>query len=292
MDRGVPRSMTKLSEQRCVYLGLPAFNEELAIAPLFDRIRAARLDLIETGLVSDLQVIFYDDGSTDKTPDQVRTQSEGLDVMLLSPANNGGLGVAMRGLLNHFLDSAAEQDVLVVMDADDTHDPNQIGELLTSMDEYGQDVVVASRYRRGSIVAGVPPYRQVLSLGFGGLVRVMLPVKGVRDYSCGYRAYTYSALCAVSEESGFPLQESGFASMPEVLVRLRGHGLTFGEIPLKLAYDRRLTVSKMRAWQNTRRLLSRIWSWRVFPNRLNDKPFVGGETRSWWSVEHLTSDRP
>ena len=291
MDRGVTTSMTKLPERRCVYLGLPAFNEELAIAPLFARISAAKLDLIKAGLVSDLRVIFYDDGSTDNTADQVRETCEGLDVFLLTPKHNGGLGVAMRGLITQFLDQAQKEDILVVMDADDTHDPNQISELLISMDRHGQDVVVASRYRRGSRVAGVPPYRQVLSLGFGALVRIMLPIKGIRDYSCGYRLYTYPALSVASNESGFPLQESGFASMPEVLVRLRGHGLAFGEIPLKLAYDRRLTESKMRAWQNTRRLLSRIWSWRVFPNRLNDKPFVGGETRSWWSVEHLTSDR-
>jgi len=283
--------MNQHVQQRCVYLGLPAFNEEGAIAPLFDRIRMTRLDLIQQGLIRELTVVFYDDGSTDKTADQVRIQSEGLDVMLLSPANNGGLGVAMRGLLNHFLDNATEQDVLVVMDADDTHDPNQISELLTSMDSNGAHVVIASRYRRGSKIAGVPGYRQFLSLGFGALVRVVLPIKGVRDYSCGYRAYTYSALCVVSDESGFPLQEAGFASMPEVLVRLRGNGLTFGEIPLKLAYDRRLTVSKMRAWQNSRRLLSRIWSWRVFPDRLQDLPLAGPQARTWWEVETLPQER-
>lgn len=281
--------MTEQEGGRCVYLGLPAFNEELAIYPLFGRVRSVRAELLARLLTTELRVIVYDDGSTDATAEQVRLHSGGLEVSLLSPKSNGGLGVAMRGLITQFLDQAQKDDVLVVMDADDTHDPNQIIELLTVMDEGEKDVVIASRYRRGSRVAGVPAYRQILSLGFGVLVGLMLPISGVRDYSCGYRAYTYRALAKVANESGFPIQESGFASMPEILIRLRGNALSFGEIPLKLAYDRRLTVSKMRAWQNSRRLLSRIFSWRVFPKRLNNEPFVGLDSRIWWETQVITS---
>ncbi len=280
--------MTNQVQQRCVYLGLPAFNEELAIAPLFERVRAARVDLVNSGFASELKVLLYDDGSTDNTADQVRKQSHGLEVFMLSPESNGGLGVALRGLFTQFLDQAQSQDLLVVMDTDDTHDPDQIRELLTAMDLQSLDVVIASRYRKGSRTTGVPGYRQVLSLGFAGLVKMMLPIKGVLDYSCGYRVYTYAALSSISTESGFPLQEAGFASMPEVLIRLRREPLTFGEIPLRLAYDRRLTVSKMRAWENSRRLLSRIVSWKVRPNGLHSKPHVGPGPRTWWEVEQIS----
>ncbi len=282
--------MTNQVQQRCVYLGLPAFNEELAIAPLFERIRAARVDLVNSGLASDLKVLLYDDGSTDNTAEQVRKQSHGLEVFLLSPERNGGLGVALRGLFTQFLDQAQSQDVLVVMDTDDTHDPDQIAELLVTMDQQGLDVVIASRYRKGARITGVPSYRQVLSLGFAGLIKVTLPVKGVLDYSCGYRVYTHRTLSGLLTESGFPLQESGFASMPEVLIRLRGQSLTFGEIPLKLAYDRRLTVSKMQAGQNSRRLLSRLWTWRIFPNRLHSQPFAGPTGLAWWKIEAVNKD--
>ncbi len=283
--------MTEQSPQRCVYLGLPAFNEEQAIAPLFERIRVARLGLMQSGLASELKVLFYDDGSTDNTAEEVRQQGRDLEVFLLSPERNGGLGVALRGLFTQFLDQATSADVLVVMDTDDTHDPGQIGELLIAMDQRDLDVVVASRYRKGARTTGVPGYRQVLSLGFAGLVKVVLPIKGILDYSCGYRAYNYPALSGLLTESGFPLQEGGFASMPEVLIRLRGYSLSFGEIPLKLAYDRRLTVSKMRAWQNSRRLLSRIGSWRVFPNRLQSQPLAGPGGRTWWQVEAPSQDQ-
>lgn len=274
-------------EQRIVYLGLPAYNEELAIAPLFTRIRLARDELRSRNLASDLKVIVYNDGSTDNTAAEVRHNCKDLDVQLLIPEGNGGLGVALRGLFTHFMDQANPHDVLVIMDADDTHDPAQIEELLTTLDQGPKDVVIASRYRRGSRTSGVPRYRQVLSLGFAVLVRTVLPIRGVMDYSCGYRVYSLSALQTIYEDSGFPLQESGFSSMPEILIRLRKESLRFGEIPLKLAYDRRLTESKMQAWENSKRLLSCIWIWRLAPQSLHTKPFAGPGRKIWWSTETL-----
>ena len=279
--------MVRNAQERCIYLGLPAFNEELAIAPLFDRVREAQKTLISSDNSSGLKVLVYDDGSTDNTAEQVRTHSYDLDVYLLSPQENGGLGVALRALFTQFLSQAQEQDLLVVMDTDDTHDPSQISELLHKLDQDSLDVVIASRYRKGSKTMGVPAYRQILSFGFAGLVKVMLPIKGVLDYSCGYRIYTYGALSQILTESGFPLQESGFASMPEVLVRLRQKSLHFGEIPLRLSYDRRLTVSKMRAWENSRRLLSQTINWRLRPSSLESKQFAGPSSLSWWVVSSV-----
>ena len=271
----------------CVYLGLPAFNEEQAIKPLFARIRDAKKDLSERNLVSDLKVIFYDDGSTDKTVSEVRSEGHGLEIFLLKPESNGGLGVALRGIFTQFLETASISDVLVIMDTDDTHDPSQISDLLTQMEDSSLDVVIASRYRPGSRTSGVPGYRQILSLGFAGLVKVLLPIRNVRDYSCGYRAYTYSSVKVIDQVTGFPIQESGFASMPEILIRLRRASLAFGEIPLRLSYDRRLTVSKMRAWENSRRLLGRIGSWRFRPKHLNSGPWAGPQSRTWWEVDHM-----
>jgi dolichol-phosphate mannosyltransferase len=260
---------------RTVYLGLPAFNESAAIAPLFDRIRLATEDLKVRGLADDLVVIFYDDGSTDDTAAMVRNCHGGLRVFLLTPARNGGLGRGLQGIISYFLEVGNESDVLVIMDCDDTHDPGQIADLLTRIDVAGDDVVIASRYRAGAVIAGVPLSRQILSLGFAFLVKAVLPIKGVRDYSCGYRAYSYPTLKGASSESGFSLSESGFSAMPEILIRLRGRGWQFGEIPLHLAYDQRQTQSKMRAWQNSKRLLQCVAQWRfVAPGGKASRPLA------------------
>lgn len=250
---------------RLVFLGLPAFNEAAAIRPLFERIRQAQRGLIEAGLVDRLRVILYDDGSTDGTADEARLNSRALNLSVLTPPHNGGLGVALQGIVTFFLREAMESDVLVIMDCDDTHDPGQIQQLLEQMLTHGDDVVVASRYRRGAVISGVPATRQVLSLGFAFLVKAILPMQGVRDYSCGYRSYAYGPLKAAARDDQFILDESGFAAMPEILIRLRGQGWQFGEIPLQLAYDQRQTESKMRAWHNTVRLLRCVARWRLAP---------------------------
>jgi dolichol-phosphate mannosyltransferase len=271
-----------------VYLGLPAFNEELAIAPLFGRIRSARSELLDRRLAKDLVVLFYDDGSTDDTAQEVKNSANGLNLFLLSPESNGGLGVALRGLFTEFVDQASSGDVLVIMDADDTHDPSQISQLLAEMDGKPADVVIASRYRKGARVNGVPGYRQFLSFGFAGLVKVVLPIRGVLDYSCGYRAYTYESVAPLMTEQGFPLHETGFSAMPEVLIRLRRRSLVFREIPLQLSYDRRLTVSKMRAWENSKRLLSRVITWRFRSNTLKSSEDSGSlGSRKWWTTSQL-----
>lgn len=282
--------MDEQGASRVVYLGLPAFNEQAAIRPLFQRIRAARTKLTDAGLIKDLQVIFYDDGSTDDTAAEVRINAVDVPVTLLSPERNGGLGKALQGIMSYFLQRAASSDVLVIMDSDDTHDPAQIEALLGRMDAHGEQVVVASRYQRGSRISGVPANRQVLSLGFAALVKTILPIKGVRDYSCGYRAYTYASLRAVAKGEDFHLDESGFASMPEILVRLRNQSLRFGEIPLQLHYDQRLTISKMRAWQNTTRLMQCLMRWRISPPQAGHS--VNGYTPILQEIgiEHVSSD--
>ena len=258
---------------RTVYLGLPAFNESAAIAPLFDRIRLAKEDLKVRGLADNLVVIFYDDGSTDDTAARVRGSQGDLTIFLLNPPSNGGLGTALQGIISYFLEVGAKPDVLVIMDCDDTHDPRQIADLLKRMDTEGEDIVIASRYRRGAVIAGVPLSRQIFSLGFALLVKGVLPIRGVRDYSCGYRAYAYAPLKQASSSRGFCLRESGFSAMPEILIRLRGNGWSFGEIPLDLSYDRRETQSKMRAWHNTGRLMQCIVRWRLSPPRAKEASF-------------------
>lgn len=279
------------NKNRTVYLGLPAFNEEAAIAPLFAKIQRTRDALVQSDIARDLQIIFYDDGSTDQTVAALKGNRGSLNVTLLSPEQNGGLGRALQGIITNFLDQASPGDVLVIMDTDDTHDPAQIVDLLGRMDSNDEQVVVASRYQRGARTSGVPPVRQFLSLGFALLIKVALPIHGVRDYSCGYRAYTYAALATARGQDGFQISEPGFASMPEILIRLRKYDIHFGEVPLHLAYDQRLTQSKMRAWHNSLRLLRCIAVWRVSPPQPKTSPEKNSSLLSEIRIERLDSHR-
>jgi dolichol-phosphate mannosyltransferase len=111
----------------------------------------------------------------------------------------------------------------------------------------GCDVVIASRYRPGAQINGVPAHRNGLSLGARYLFQIVFPTPGVRDYTCGYRVYRADVLQRAADAYGDDLiTETGFSCMADLLLKLRHLGVSMGEVPLELHYDRRGSGSKMR----------------------------------------------
>ena len=139
---------------------LPAYNEAEALPPLLRRLR----DVSAGHFGSGLSVIVIDDGSSDGTADAAqRGAPPGLDVRVISHGDNRGLNEALRTGLLAALERVGEDDIVVTMDADDTHAPGLISRM-TMLIEEGNDVVVASRYAPGGRVLGVPRGRRLLSL--------------------------------------------------------------------------------------------------------------------------------
>lgn len=247
-----------MSEPPRVLLGLPAYNEELALPRLLMRIE--QLNVIAA---RPLTVVLYNDGSTDATVPIARDWQARLPLVIVDGVVNKGLGAGLRALVGHAVAHAADNDVLVVMDCDDTHDPAQIADMLQWIGQ-GANVVIASRYRRDALVQGVPPLRRLTALGALALFKLIHPVPGVRDYTCGYRAYRVDVLKrAVRHYDDRLIAERGFACMVELLLKLAALKARFAEIPLQLRYDRKPTETKMDVGGNTRRLLALLVRWRL-----------------------------
>ena len=247
-----------MSAARHVLIGLPAYNEEIALPRLLARVESLRKNSPEP-----ITVVLYNDGSTDATLATARAWQERVRLVILDGVVNKGLGAGLRALVDYAADNAADGDVLVVMDCDDTHDPEQIEEMLACMTE-GADVVIGSRYVRGALVQGVPPLRRVTALGAAALFKSIHHVRGVWDYTCGYRAYRVGVLKEAAARYGDKLvAERGFACMVELLLKLNTLGVRFVEIPLQLRYDQKPTATKMGVGSNMRRLLSLLVHWRL-----------------------------
>jgi dolichol-phosphate mannosyltransferase len=94
---------------------------------------------------------------------------------------------------------------------------------------------------------GVPPVRRFLSYAASLLFRIVYPIKGVRDFTCGYRAYRASVLreATMRYRQEF-VDQDGFQCMVDILLKLSRMNLRFGEVPLTLRYDRKSGKSKMR----------------------------------------------
>jgi dolichol-phosphate mannosyltransferase len=243
-----------------IFLSLPAYNEEASIKPLFTRV-----ELLQKKMAHQLVVMVYDDGCVDNTRAEVMAWESRLSIVYLDGLVNKGLGAGMSALMSEFAVRGDAGDILVVMDCDDTHDPEQIPAMLKVLQKHpSTDVVIASRYRLGATISGVPFYRVMLSIGAGILYKMVHPIWHVRDYTCGYRAYRLVAVKRAFAKYGNPLlKERGFACMVELLLKVARTGAKFQEIPLTLAYDNKLSASKMDVSGNSFRLLKKLISWRV-----------------------------
>jgi dolichol-phosphate mannosyltransferase len=110
-------------------------------------------------------------------------------------------------------------------------------------------VVIGSRYVPGARVVGVPFHRRLLSYNASLLMRAVFPIEGVRDYTCGFRAYRASILQkAFARYSERLISQKGFSCMVDILLKLRtlDHPI-MAEVPLVLRYDLKHGMSKMRA---------------------------------------------
>ena len=236
--------------QQKIWITLPAYNEEESLPPLLESIRAA----LEPQDI-DYAVIVVDDGSRDATAAIAREASENGPVELVMHAKNQGLAAAIRTGLAAALERSGPNDVIITMDCDNTHPPQLITQMLARIND-AHDVVIASRFRPGAKVHGVPASRMAYSIGAKWMFQILFPIRGVRDYTCGYRAYRASAIVAAAAKYGDELiTETGFSCMADLLLKLRRLPLRMCEIPLELHYDRRGGGSKMRVFRTIRQTL-------------------------------------
>jgi dolichol-phosphate mannosyltransferase len=232
------------------WIVLPAYNEESSLPPLLESIRNA---LGPANIA--YRVIVVDDGSRDQTARVARQASSRMPVELIAHAQNQGLAAAIRTGLCGALERSGSADVILTMDCDNTHPPRLIPHMLARIDA-GCDVVIASRFQPGAVVVGVPRSRVLYSFAARWLFQILFPIRGVRDYTCGYRAYRAGAMRRALDRYGDRLiSETGFSCMADLLLKLRQLPLRMAEVPLELRYDRRGADSKMRVWRTIRQTL-------------------------------------
>lgn len=243
-----------MSPQVRLWLLLPAYEEGASLPPLLSDVRATMAGWARAPV---LRIVVVDDGSQDDTADAARGV-EGLDVVVLVHPENRGLGEAMKTGITYVLEHAGPHDLLATMDADHTHPPELLPEMVRRSDG-GADIVIASRFQPGAQIHGLDAMRKGISLAASGLLQVLFP--GARDYTCGYRVYRIELLrWGMSRYRDTFLNQQGFSVMVDLLLKLRRKARRIEEVPLVLRYDRKRSTSKMKLLQTsitTLRLLGR-----------------------------------
>lgn len=226
---------------------IPTYNELENLPLILGRLQQAR---------PDVHVLVVDDGSPDGTgrlaDELAAADPERLHVMHRTA--KAGLGAAYLagfawGLARHY-------EVVVEMDADGSHAPEQLYRLLDAIDA-GADVAIGSRYVDGGAVRNWPVRRLVLSKTANTYARLLLGV-GIHDITAGYRAYRRSVL----EKIGLDAVDSkGYCFQVDLTWRAVNNGFVVTEVPITFT-ERELGVSKM-SGSNIREAMVKVARWGI-----------------------------
>jgi len=228
-------------EKNMIHIVLPAFNEAESLKVLLP-------ELIRTLKAERLQHKIYviDDGSLDGTSKVVKSFSGRFpQIKLVVHKINKGLAETINTGFKEALKRSRSGDILITMDADNTHLPGLIVRMARLINE-GNDIVISSRFVSGSRVRGVPPSRRLLSFAAGTIFKILFPIPGVKDYTCGFRAYRVDLIKKGMEiyKDKF-ISEKGFSCMVDILLKLRRLDPICVEVPMILRYDLKKGKSKM-----------------------------------------------
>jgi len=252
-----------------IFVLLPAYNEEDSLPALLPKIFRAL-----TPLPHPFRVVLVDDGSTDRTAARAQELRGTYPLEILTHPLNRGLGETIRDGIEYCAREGGPGDIVVRLDCDDSQDPAYIPALVAEIQD-GRDVVITSRHQPGGGQSGVHGYRNVLSRGAGLFMKLMFPIRGVWDYSSGYRAYRWEILrdaLAVFGNRFIEQMHLGFSCTLEKVVKLHLLGARFAEVPHVLRYDQKKSASKMASRPTLIGYLLLAWRY---------SPWLGSRRRAW-----------
>lgn len=234
-----------------LYAYLPCYNESGNIQALVENWLAEKESLQQSGY--SLEIIPIDDKSTDNTLEIIRSLEQLYpEVRVIAHKTNQNLGGALFTAIKDFLKSASPTNLMCFMDGDNTHKPLFVHDMIKKLNT-GADCVIASRYQPGAKVNGVPSNRLALSDGAKLYYSIVLHVPKVKDYTCGYRLYSYSILKRAYNKYGKELiTMRSFSCMMELLYKLHKTGCKFAEVPFTLYYDNKIGNSKMKIFKTVK----------------------------------------
>ena len=219
--------------QADLWLTLPTYNEVENLEPLV-RATAEQLDRVMPGR---WRLVVVDDASPDGTGAVAsRLASELSQVEVFHRARKEGLGRAYLAGFEYALSRGAE--LVVVMDADFSHDPSHLPALIAAARD--SDLVLGSRYVAGGKIVDWPPVRRLLSRGGSFYARVILGVD-VRDLTTGFRCIRREVLETIDPAS---LRSQGYVFNIELTYRALQAGFRVTEIPISFR-DRKAGQSKI-----------------------------------------------
>lgn len=245
--------MSEFADLGRILVIIPTYNERENIRTIVSRVRTA---------VPEAFILVADDNSPDGTgaiADELATVDEHIKV--LHRLGKEGLGAAYLAGFSWGLEH--NYDVLVEMDADGSHQPEQLPLMLDAL--RNADLVLGSRWVPGGSVVNWPKSREILSRGGNWYTRRMLQIP-LRDATGGYRAFRAKTLRALDLHG---VGSAGYIFQVDLAYRALQRGLRVTEVPIEFV-EREVGDSKMDSsivsealWRVT------VWGFRERANKVS-----------------------
>ena len=190
---------------------IPAYNEESSIQ-----------DVVKKSIPHVDKVVVCDDGSTDNTAKLAKEAG----ATVITHDKNQGYGAAISTLFDYARKQNAQ--IMITIDGDGQHDPDQIPLLINTMTTHNVDVVIGSRFLDDNTKA--PGYRKTGIKIITSASNYGTNFK-VTDSQSGFRAYSKDAIDAVHPT------EQGMSVSTEILLKISNKGLSIAEVPITVSYE-------------------------------------------------------
>jgi len=196
--------------QNIVVVGIPAYNEEQFIS-----------NVVSKAIKFTDKVVVIDDGSIDNTTKIAET----VGALVINHGINKGYSECIRSCFE--VANSNNADILVTLDGDGQHNPDEIPEILAPILHGEADVVIGSRFLGTEI--NIPRYRKFGIHLITFLYNIGSKVK-ISDAQSGFRAYNRKVINTIT------ITSSGMAASAELIIKIRDEGFTIGEVPISCIY--------------------------------------------------------
>lgn len=226
---------------------VPTYNEEENIPLLYRNLKKASEG-------KDAHYLFVDDCSSDQTIAVIRSHFSAHEVTVIEKKENEGPGDSFNRGMKHILETYPDKRPSVVtLEADNTSDLGILPEMLMLLD-YGYELILASVYAQGGGFSKTSLWRKIISFTANMLLRTVYEIK-VQTLSSFYRVYSFGLLERLHKNYDEIIQEKGFISMLEILLKSISLKARVVEIPMVLRSDAREGKSKMKVFKTARRYI-------------------------------------
>jgi dolichol-phosphate mannosyltransferase len=228
-----------------VYFLIPAHEEEETIGLLLYKLRS-----VMENVRRDYLAIVFDDGSRDATARVAEQYRKFLPVRVLKHAKNNGFGPALDRLVREScrLSHYPQRDIAITIEGDFSWSPDPVPAMVREI-EAGADIVIGARARADRPAESMPFPHRAAGRVVSTVLKAVMPLHGVTDYTSTFRAYRISTLkqaIAVNQEGLISSRDN--AANVELLLRLGRLHPSIAEVPAPSRCDIRNRESRYNWW--------------------------------------------